>query len=164
MLFLRGIKLVCCHYLCYGENMVLGIGIDIIEIARLENALARRRRLQDRLYTTAEIDYCKGRGRPGASLAARFAAKEAVRKACSPVFPGVVIPWREIEVMMDHNRPRVTLRGKAARLASERGIDSLLVSLTHSREYACAVVLVLGKKEPVYCREGEGPDESCSSR
>lgn len=143
--------------------MILGVGIDVIEIARVESALARWRRLRERLYTAAELEYCAGRGRPGASLAARFAAKEAARKALSPVLPGVV-PWREIEVVMDRGRPQIALRGKAARLARGCGVESLPVSLTHSREYACAVVLVLGRKNGNSLREGGGSDETRPGR
>jgi holo-[acyl-carrier protein] synthase len=124
--------------------MVLGLGIDIIEIARVEAALTRYGRLRERLFTSAEVAYCSGKGRPGASLAARFAAKEAVKKACSAQMPGVVLPWREIEVSMAQGRPEIALLGKTGQLAARSGIQELLVSLTHSREYACAVVLVLG--------------------
>jgi holo-[acyl-carrier protein] synthase len=132
--------------LCYGEIMVLGIGIDIIEIARVERALERRGRLLERLFTSQEIAYCMDRGRPGASLAARFAAKEAVRKACSSVFPGEVVPWLHIEISMDNGRPMVNLLGNTALKADRNGIREVLVSLSHSREYACASALVLGDK------------------
>lgn len=127
--------------------MVLGLGIDIIEIARVEAALTRRQSLQERLFTSAEVAYCSEKGRPGASLAARFAAKEAVRKACSAQLPNVVLPWREIEVLMSQGRPQIALLGKTGQLAAESGIQELLVSLTHSKEYACAVVLVLGDRD-----------------
>lgn len=138
--------LVCCQYLCYGENMVLGIGIDIIEIVRVERALERRGRLLERLFTPKEIAYCMDRGRPGASLAARFAAKEAVRKACSSVLPGEILPWLDVEVYMDGGRPMVNLLGNTAQKADRNGIRDVLVSLSHSREYACATVMVLGEK------------------
>lgn len=124
--------------------MVLGIGIDIIEIARVERALERREKLLKRLFTPQEIAYCTGRGRPGASLAARFAAKEAVRKACSSVIPGEVLPWLDVEIYMDCGRPMVKLLGNTARKAGRYGIRDVLVSLSHSKEYACATVLVLG--------------------
>lgn len=125
--------------------MVLGIGIDIIEINRVEKALARRKGLLRRLFTQQEIAYCKRRGRPAASLAARFAAKEAVRKACSSVMPDKMFPWREIEIAMEGERPQVKLLGNSAVEAEKRGIAELLVSLSHSKDYACAVVLALGE-------------------
>lgn len=121
--------------------MVVGIGIDIIEIGRFEQALARHRRLVDRLFTDREIAYCNGRGCPAASLAARFAAKEAVYKACSRVLSGRVIGWREVEVVMDSGRPEICLAAEAAGLVAGHGIVKLEVSLSHSREYACAMVV-----------------------
>ncbi len=126
--------------------MVLGIGIDIIEIARVESALEKRGSLQERLFTPQEIAYCTARGRPGESLAARFAAKEAVRKACSAAMPGIVIPWLDIEIVMVDSRPTVNLLGNTAPSARKCGIQELLVTMSHSREYACASVLVLGEK------------------
>ena len=114
--------------------MPAGIGIDVIEIARIERALARRPRLAERLFTDAELDYANGHARPGRHLAARFAAKEAVIKALgAPVAPA------EIEVAADP-APRVSLRGRAAEVGAGR---ELAVSLTHSRETAAAVALSL---------------------
>ncbi|HBI26496.1 MAG: holo-ACP synthase [Syntrophaceticus sp.] len=127
-----------------GENMVLGIGIDIIEIARVERALQRRRSLLGRLFTPPEIAYCLDRGRPEASLAARFAAKEAVRKACSSAIPGEVIPWLEVEIDMDKGHPMVNFLGKTAQKAVANGVRDVFVSLSHSEEYACASVVLSG--------------------
>jgi holo-[acyl-carrier protein] synthase len=128
--------------------MYKSIGIDLIEIDRMEKALERRPSLCRRLFSQGEIDYCLRRGRPGASFAARFAAKEAVRKACSAAGVGAM-PWREIEILLTEGKPVVYLSGLAASLAVELGIDSLLVSLSHSRYYACAVVLAEGSRETV---------------
>ena len=110
------------------------VGVDLIEIARIERALERRPRLAKRLFTEAELDYANDRARPGSHLAARFAAKEAVIKALgTPVAPA------EIEVAADP-APRVSLRGRAAEVGAGR---ELAVSLTHSRETAAAVALAL---------------------
>ena len=104
----------------------------MIEIARVERALARRPRLAERLFTEDELDYANARARPGRHLAARFAAKEAVIKALeAPVAP------REIEVAADP-APRVSLHGRAAEAGAGR---ELAISLTHSRETAAAVAL-----------------------
>src|SRR5690554_6290809 len=100
--------------------MVLGIGIDIIEIDRVEKALARRKGLLRRLFTQQEIAYCNRRGRAAASFAARFAAKEAVRKACSAVMPDQIFPWLEIEIVMEGERPQVKLLGNSAVEAEKR--------------------------------------------
>jgi holo-[acyl-carrier protein] synthase len=114
----------------------LGIGIDLLEVERLEAALARRPRLAQRLFTEAELAGARSRGRPGRHLAARFAAKEAAIKAL-----GVGVPVREVEVEGGgREAPRLRLHGRAAALAEERGVE-LQVSLTHSGEVAAAVVL-----------------------
>jgi holo-[acyl-carrier protein] synthase len=111
------------------------IGIDLIEIGRLERALERRPRLAARLFTAAELDYARARRRPGRHLAARFAAKEAAVKALGLGGFGL----REIEVVAGEP-PTLRLHGRAAEAAAERGVE-LKVSLTHSREHAAAVAL-----------------------
>lgn len=108
-----------------------GVGIDLIEIERVERALRRRPRLAERLFTEAERAYAAGRARPARHLAARFAAKEAVVKALglrsfTPL---------EIEVVAGEP-PTVRLRGAAARAAAGLRVE---ISLTHSRETAAAV-------------------------
>lgn len=113
--------------------MATGIGIDVIEIGRVERALERRPRLRERLFTPAELAYAEGRARPGRHLAARFAAKEAVIKALG----GPPLALAEIEVIATEP-PTVALRGAAAGAAGGR---ELSISLTHSRELAAAVAL-----------------------
>jgi len=113
--------------------MLPSIGIDVVEIARVERALRRHPRLAERLFTSAELDYAGRRARPGRHLAARFAAKEAVIKALD----GPALAPAEIEIVADP-APRVALRGRAAELAGDR---ELSVSLTHSRETAAAAAL-----------------------
>jgi holo-[acyl-carrier protein] synthase len=111
-------------------------GIDLIEIERVERALARRPRLAERLFTPAEREYAAAHARPGRHLAARFAAKEAAIKAL-----GKPLPPAEIEVVnAEDGAPSLRLHGKAAAEA-ERGGVTLSVSLTHSRETAAAVVI-----------------------
>lgn len=120
-----------------------GIGIDIVEIGRIERAFARHPALLQRIFSRDEIAYCQRKKYPFASLAARFAAKEAVRKACRCVPGREVMPWREIEVISDGGVPRVRLSGKAAWVAEQKGIADFLISLSHSQEYACAVVVAV---------------------
>ncbi len=118
--------------------MAAGIGIDVIEIERIERALERRPRLRERLFTPGELAYADARARPGRHLAARFAAKEAVIKAlgANGVGPG------SIEVVATGGgAPAVRLTGAAAEAAGGREV---LVSLTHSRETAAAVALAQG--------------------
>jgi|SRR5688572_14964605 holo-[acyl-carrier protein] synthase len=115
--------------------MPAGIGIDLLEIERLERALERYPRLEARLFTDGERAYAAARRRPARHLAARFAAKEAVVKAlgASGFAP------REIEIEAGEP-PQVRLSGRTAGLAAERGV-SIQVSLTHGRDHAAAVAL-----------------------
>jgi holo-[acyl-carrier protein] synthase len=113
---------------------VPGVGIDLLEIDRLERALERHPRLAERLFTAAERDYAAARARPGRHLAARFAAKEAVVKALGLRGFGL----GGIEVVAGEP-PSVRLSGRAAAAAAGRRVE---ISLTHSRETAAAVAVV----------------------
>jgi holo-[acyl-carrier protein] synthase len=115
-----------------------GVGIDLIEIDRVEAVLERRPALTERLFSPEEIAYSNERARPGRHLAARFAAKEAVVKAMGERG----IPVSQVEIRIDGSgAPRVELSGRASEIALARGLD-ISVSLTHSREIAGAVALV----------------------
>jgi holo-[acyl-carrier protein] synthase len=109
------------------------VGIDLLEIERLERALERRPRLADRLFTDAERAYAAARPRPARHLAARFCAKEAVSKAL-----GIPLRPHDVEVVPGEAGPSVRLTGAAAERAGELGV-SVRVSLTHGRELAAAV-------------------------
>jgi holo-[acyl-carrier protein] synthase len=112
-----------------------GLGIDLLEIERLERALERHPRLAERVFTEAERDYAAARARPGRHLAARFAAKEAVVKALG--LRGA-FGLREVEILAGEP-PAVSLSGRAAEAA---GDDRIEISLTHSRDFAAAVAIV----------------------
>jgi holo-[acyl-carrier protein] synthase len=114
----------------------MGIGIDLVDISRIERALQRRPRLARRLFTEAEIEYAAARRRPARHLAARFAAKEAVVKALGL---GRGASMREIEVVAGAP-PSIRLHDEAARIAGERGLE-VKVSLSHEREVAAAVAI-----------------------
>ena len=113
------------------------IGVDIIEIARIKKAIAGRgERFLRRVYTEPELRLYHQKP---SSLAARFAAKEAVIKAIGKQTKG--ISWREIEILSDPTgKPLVHLHGKAKSQARSLGLDKLAVSLAHSKEYAIAFV------------------------
>ena len=115
--------------------MVGGIGIDLLEIERLERALERRPRLAGRIFSEAELAYAAERARPGRHLAARFAAKEAVVKALGH---SGGLGLGEVEVLAGEP-PQVRLSGRAAAAAAGRRIE---ISLTHSRDLASAVAIV----------------------
>ena len=113
-----------------------GLGIDLIEVSRVERALARHPRLAQRLFTAEELRYARARRRPGRHLAARFAAKEAAVKALG-LDDGFGLG--EIEVVAGRP-PGIRLSGRAAAAAAEQGVE-LRVSLTHSREHAAAIAV-----------------------
>ena len=113
------------------------IGVDIIEIARIERAIARwGESFLRRVYTEPELRLYH---KKPSSLAARFAGKEAVIKALGIQPKG--IGWKEIEILSDPNgKPLVHLYGKAQNQANDLGLTKLAISLSHSKEYAIAFV------------------------
>ena len=119
-----------------------GIGLDLLEIERLEEALERRPRLAERLFTEAERAYAAARPRPGRHLGARFCAKEAVAKALG------LDGWsfRDVEILAGGGAPQVRLSGAAAERAAALGVGAA-VSLTHTREVAGAVALLTTSAE-----------------
>ena len=123
---------------------MLSVGVDICEIPRIEQALSRwGERFLGRVYTPAEVAYCRGRV---PELAARFAAKEAISKALGTGIWG--ISWREMEVLADRRgKPLVTLHGRAVARAEALGLGEWAISLTHSDHAAIAFVVA---------REGNG--------
>lgn len=116
---------------------MLEVGIDIVEIARVRRLAERYgERFRRRVYTDVEWADCAGRP---ASLAGRFAAKEAAIKALG--IPEIAL--HEVEVVRPNGgRPRLRLRGRAARRAQDLAVTDLALSLSHSREYAVAVVVL----------------------
>ena len=115
-----------------------GVGIDLLEIDRLERALARRPRLAERLFTDGERAYAAGRARPAMHLAARFCAKEAVAKALELR----EWSWRDVEIVGGGDGPpQVRLAGAAQARASELGAE-VGISLTHTRGMAGAVAIL----------------------
>ena len=117
---------------------MLVTGIDIIEIERIQSAVARwGDRFLQRIYTDQELDFCRGQI---PRLAARFAAKEAAVKALGTGIRG--IGWTEVEVVRQKGEaPSLRLHGKAAQKAKSLGIRELALSLSHSRDYAVASVV-----------------------
>lgn len=113
------------------------VGLDLLEIDRLERALARWPALAERLFTQGELDYAAARQRPARHLAARFCAKEAVAKALG------LRGWafRDVEVVATSGAPEVRLSGAAAARAAELGARPV-VSLTHTRDMAGAAAVL----------------------
>jgi len=113
------------------------IGVDIIEIARIEKAITRwGERFLQRIYTDAELKLCRQKPSP---LAARFASKEAVMKLLGTGIKGVC--WKDIETLSHPSgKPLVNLYGGAQTEARRLGLKEIAISLSHSREYAIAMV------------------------
>ena len=114
------------------------IGVDIVEIERVESAVKRGgERFLRRVYTETELRTCRDRV---SSLASRFAAKEAVMKVLGT--GGIGIAWREIEIITgDDGRPSVRLYGQALNKATKLNLKEVSVSLSDSKEYAIAVAI-----------------------
>ncbi len=127
---------------------ILGTGIDVIEVDRIERALTRPvtgDRFRRRVFTEREVAYCESRGRPRyQSYAARFAAKEAAMKAMGTGWNRNV-GWGEIEVVRERGKaPTIMLHGKSAAFARKRNITIFHLSLTHTTSQAIAHVIAEG--------------------
>lgn len=123
--------------------MIVGSGVDVIEIARIEEVLGRYGdRFCQRIYLPGEILYCRSKRNGAESFAARFAAKEAAAKALGTgIHFGV--SWRDIEVVRAASgRPTLVFHGRAAAIAQKLGVRNAAISLTHSRTEALAQVLL----------------------
>lgn len=116
------------------------IGVDIVDITRMKQIINRTPRFLQRMFTVQELDYCYKKKDPYPSLAARFAAREALRKVDSAFIKG--IGFLDSEVVVDpEGRPKLVLHGNALLKAQEAKIYHLDISLSHSREQAIAVVI-----------------------
>lgn len=115
--------------------MIVGTGIDIIEISRIENAINKRRFFKNRVFTIAEQRYCSAISHSCERFAGRFAAKEAVGKAL-----GSSLSWLDVEILpAESGKPEVILHNSAADLAIGKRVH---VSISHCREYAVASAIV----------------------
>ena len=123
--------------------MIIGTGIDIIEISRIKNAIIRQSFVH-RVFTMREQQYCESKGvQKAASYAARFAGKEAVMKAFGTGLAGGTL--QDIEILLnDKGCPHVQLSGQFANLAREMGVTRVHISLSHAREYAAAQAILWG--------------------
>ncbi len=129
----------------HGETaiMIAGIGMDIVEVARIRRAIDRHgERFLDRIFTATEMDYSRARLRCFEHLSARFAAKEAVLKALGTgMSEGARLG--EVEVVnKPTGQPEVVLHGKTQQLFAERGIDRIFLSLSHTEALAIAQVVI----------------------
>jgi holo-[acyl-carrier protein] synthase len=123
--------------------VIVGIGIDLVEIERMKHLLERKGdRVLNRLFTSGERDYAATHPEPARQLAARAAAKEAAFKALSGNDLARAIGWRELEVVSRHHQtPVLLLHGRAAERATEMGVTRVHLSLTHTATTAAAFVI-----------------------
>ncbi len=120
--------------------MLLGIGIDGIEVARVGHRLSKENGLKQQLFTPGEIAHCDSKIHSAQNYAARFAAKEAFLKAVGcGLHDGLL--FREIEVVNDYqSQPHLVLHGAAKQLAEANGVTNIHVSLSHTKMLAGAIV------------------------
>lgn len=122
----------------------LGLGLDLIEVKRMEAVIERQgAAFVERVFTAAERAYCEAKRQPAQFYAARFAAKEAVAKAFGTGI-GAEIGWLDIEVVRDESgAPSIRLSGRGAELATRRSVGGILLSLTHTGGLAAATAVLL---------------------
>jgi len=124
---------------------VLGIGVDLVECARIQRSLDRfGEKFLHRVFTHGEIEYSMSMKFPARHLAARFAAKEAVSKAFGTGI-GKSMGWRDIDVhKKPSGEPFLVFGGGAEKLAKERGVTNALITLSHSEQHAVATIVLEG--------------------
>jgi holo-[acyl-carrier protein] synthase len=122
---------------------VLGIGVDLVENARIQHSLDRfGERFLHRIFTAGEIEYSQSMKYPARHLAARFAAKEAVSKAFGTGI-GKAMGWKDIDVhRKPSGEPFVVLENGAKRLADERGVEVVWITLSHTENHAMAMIVL----------------------
>ena len=125
---------------------LFGIGIDVVEVARIEQSIVEfGDRFLERIFTATEREYCQGQKHSELHYAARFAAKEAVSKAFGTGI-GKDIAWLDLEVARrPSGEPEMILRGRAKAFAEENNATVVKVSLTHAEHYAAANAVVLSQ-------------------
>jgi len=121
---------------------IINQGIDLIECERVRDVWERHgQRFAERLLTVAELAYVKQHRHPVPRMAGRFAAKEAILKVLGTGWRGK-IAWRDMEILNNNlGQPHVTLTGESQRIATELGITKILISITHTPNYAAATAI-----------------------
>src|ERR1035438_3307643 len=125
--------------------MILGVGIDIIEVARIASSYEKfGERFLNRILHADEIAYCRSHKNPAPFIAARFAAKEAISKAFGTGI-GAQLGWQDMEICKkESGEPFVVLHGKGKKLFESRQAKQLLVSLSHTENYAAVTAVLEG--------------------
>ena len=122
--------------------MIAGIGVDIIEVARIKRVLEKNPAFKSKVYSEREIEYCESKADPGLSYAARFAAKEAFMKALGTGWNHEV-SWSEIETISNKDgAPELLISGNSRSAIEKRNIVNCYLSLSHEKEYSVACVVL----------------------
>lgn len=123
--------------------MIISIGVDIVEVYRIRDAISRNARFRDRVFTQAEQAQCEAKGvQAAASYAGRFAAKEAFLKALKTGWRGK-IAWHDVEIITDESgAPSVRIAGEAKRLLDDAGGERVHLSISHTDNNAVAQVII----------------------
>ena len=125
---------------------LFGIGIDVVEVSRIEESIADfGEKFLNRIFTPAERAYCERQKRSAIHFAARFAAKEAVSKAFGTGI-GKEVGWLDVEIVRKASgEPEVMLAGRAKEFAEVNQVGSIKISLTHAEHYAAANAVILAR-------------------
>ena len=122
--------------------MIIGIGVDIVEVRRIRNALQGTERMQQRVFTEEEIRFCTSRRHQYQHFGGRFAAKEAALKALGTGWSRG-IRWKDVEITDDERgKPLLTFQRKAKEIFDELGAQTAWISITHSPDHAVAMVVL----------------------
>ncbi len=120
----------------------VGLGVDLLEIERMEKAIARTPRIMERVFTSGEREYASTKARPAVSYALFFAAREAVLKALGCGFAGV--QYNDVEITHNKNgKPEVLLHGNAHSIAEQQGVVEIQISLSHTHQMAVASAVAI---------------------
>jgi holo-[acyl-carrier protein] synthase len=122
--------------------MIKGIGVDIIDVARIKKMVEKGRGFVEKVFTETEISYCGDKYRPGVHYAGRFAAKEAFLKAMGTGLRGTMA-WTDISVENNElGKPGIILAGKTRENFKKNKFQTINLSISHTREYAVAFVII----------------------
>jgi len=140
------------------DNSTVGVGVDLVEIERMERAIQRTPRILERVFTSGEREYAWNKARPAVQYATFFAAREAVAKALGCGFSG--IGFQDIEITHDDKgKPNVLLHNQAARIAHEQGIVEIQISLSHTHQMAVASAVAIKAQSSPRRNEAISPME-----
>lgn len=145
------------------SSSAVGLGVDLLEIDRMEKAIERTPRIVERVFTSGEREYAWSKTRPATHYAAFFAAREAVLKALGTGFAGV--SYHDVEVVHDkRGKPEAVLHGNALAIAKEQGVVEIQISLSHTHHMAVASAVAIKAQSSPRKRETYDPMEELAKQ